>query len=304
MRSRQANGVAPGDRVAILGAIPPDREGTTALERLGRVRRVSAFRTGPAMAEQLVSFRPDALYGVASALLEAAEALTVGGRALRVPLVFTSGEVLSAGTRRRLEDVFQGKVLDIYGSTEMKEVAWECAAGSMHVNADVVRVEVLGADGAPVPSGVEGDLVLTSLVNVAMPLIRFRIGDRGTLSEGRCPCGVALPHLGPVTGRAADVLEVGGERISPYVLTCALENIAGLVRYQVLQVEPTRFAVRAVLGRGASPAAVRAEVVRAIECAVGIPVEVEVEIVPRVGQGPGGKTRVVLPLAAAVQPQT
>ena len=66
----------------------------------------------------------------------------------------------------------------------------------------------------------------TSLVNHAMPLLRYRMGDRGSLLPGRCECGLAFPLLGVVTGREADMLELqGGRRVSPYALTCALERV-------------------------------------------------------------------------------
>ena len=301
VRSRLANGMHPYDRVAILDAIPVEAEGTTLLERAGRVRRISVFRSGPELAAELASFRPRAIYGLATALLEAGDAMEAVGSPVHVPLLFTSGEVLLPSTRRALEGAFGARVLDIYGSTELKEVAWECAAGGMHLNADVALLEVLGAHGERVPAGVEGEIVVTSLVNVAMPLIRFRIGDRGILSDERCPCGVALPLFGVVTGREAEMLHLGGKRLSPYVLTSALEQVKGLVRYQVRQVEPSKLAVRGRLASGADPAAVIAGIRSVIARAISYPLSVDVQIVERMEQGPGRKTRVVEPLAAQRQ---
>ncbi|TDD34674.1 hypothetical protein E1287_15900 [Actinomadura sp. KC06] len=66
----------------------------------------------------------------------------------------------------------------------------------MHVNADFVHVEVVGPDEAPRPYGRAGAIVVTDLVNTAMPILRYRIGDAGTLQEpGACSCGRALPLL-------------------------------------------------------------------------------------------------------------
>ena len=68
-------------------------------------------------------------------------------------------------------------------------------------------VEVLEA-GAPVPAGTVGDLVCTGLLNADMPLVRYRVGDRGALApadEG-CRCGRTLPTLATVEGRVDDVL--------------------------------------------------------------------------------------------------
>ena len=83
----------------------------------------------------------------------------------------------------------------------------------MHVNADVIRLEVLDDDGRPLPVGVEGNLVATSLVNHAMPLLRYRVGDRGSLLPHCLRLRpFAFPLLGVVTGRAADVLVLADGR--------------------------------------------------------------------------------------------
>ena len=106
--------------------------------------------------------------------------------------------------------------------------------------------------GAPLPTGEEGNLVATLLVNHAMPLFRYLTGDRGALLSGACACGRSSPLLGVVSGRLADMLVLqGGQRISPYALTCALERIGGVLRYQVSQLDPARVRVRAIArGRG------------------------------------------------------
>jgi phenylacetate-CoA ligase len=46
------------------------------------------------------------------------------------------------------------------------------------------------------------------LLNPDMPLIRYRVGDRGhpPADLGPCPCGRSLPLMGPIEGRTNDVL--------------------------------------------------------------------------------------------------
>jgi phenylacetate-CoA ligase len=60
----------------------------------------------------------------------------------------------------------------------------------------------------PVPAGIVGDVVGTGLMNLAMPLIRYRVGDRGALagSDPLCACGRLLPRALAIEGRAGDVL--------------------------------------------------------------------------------------------------
>ncbi len=248
LRARRACGTRPTDRVALLDAVPPSSapRGSAA-----RVRRISILQPAVRVAAELAAFAPDTVYGLPSALLETAEELRVQGVRLRVARVFTSGELLRPAVRQAIGQAFGARVFDVYGSSETKEIAWECHAGGMHVNADVVRLEVLDDGGRPVPDGVEGNLVATLLVNQAMPLLRYRTGDRGSLLTGSCGCGHPFPLLGMVTGRRADVLVLAdGCRVSPYALTCAMEQVAEVRRYQVTQLDPVRLRVARVFTSG------------------------------------------------------
>jgi phenylacetate-coenzyme A ligase PaaK-like adenylate-forming protein len=152
--------------------------------------------------------------------------------------------------------------------------------------------------GHSVPAGQEGNLVVTSLVNRAMPLIRYLTGDRGALLPGTCGCGRPSPLLGVVTGRSADVLILrGGQRISPYALTCVLERIDGVLRYQVSQLDPAKIRVRAILAGAADRETVAAQMRSALHLDVAPFLDAEVEFVDRLPTGPSAKFRVVEPLA-------
>ena len=187
---------------------------------------------------------------------------------------------------------------DVYGTSETKEIAWECTDGRMHLNADVVHLEAVDDAGQSLPAGEEGDLVATLLVSRAMPLIRYRTGDRGLLLSERCSCGCAMPLLGVITGRAADVLVLrDGWRISPYALTCAIERIPGVLRYQVSQLDQARVRVRAIL-HGTADRGIISELVRsALRFEVAPFLEADIEFVDRLPTGPRAKFRVVEPLA-------
>jgi phenylacetate-CoA ligase len=166
----------------------------------------------------------------------------------------------------------------------------------------VVRVEIVDDDGRVLPEGAEGHIVATSLVNHAMPLLRYRVGDRGSLLPGRCDCGLAFPLLGVVTGREADMLELkGGRRISPYALTCALERVGQLIRYQVTQLDRTRVRVRAIVHPDADRAAMAERIRGVLRTEVAPFLEAEVEYVERLAHGPRAKFRVVEPLGAGAR---
>ena len=296
LRARRACGVGLTDRVVILDAVPP---GTAAsrLEQAIGCGRVSVLQPASAVAAALVAFQPNVIYGLPSALHEVARALQTRDDRLPVKAVFTSGELLDGSARALLAGAFQAPIYDIYGTSETKEIAWECPQGGMHLNSDVVRLEVLDDSGRALPAGEEGNLVATLLVNRAMPLFRYLTGDRGALLSGTCPCGRTSPLLGVVTGRAADVLVLrGGQRISPYALTCALERVSGVLRYQVSQLDPARVRVRAILEGAANREAIADQMRSALRFDVASFLDADVEFVDRLPTGPRAKFRVVEPL--------
>jgi phenylacetate-CoA ligase len=161
----------------------------------------------------------------------------------------------------------------------------------------VVRLEVLDDSGQSLPAGREGNLVVTSLVNRAMPLIRYLTGDRGTLLPESCRCGCSSPLLGIVTGRIGDVLVLnGGQRISPYALTCALERVDGMLRYQVSQLDPARVRVRAIVEGSANREVIAAQMRSVLRSNVAPFLDADVEFVDQLPTGPRAKFRVVEPL--------
>ena len=294
LRSRWACGVGPGDRVAILDAVAPGSMRGGVLECLGRVRVLSVLGSPEEMARGLREFAPDVAYGPPSAMLDAARALTRGGGPPRVSRVFTSGEILLPAVRAEIEGLLGGRVFDVYGTSESKEIAFECLRGSLHVNWDVVHVEVTGEDGRPLPDGTEGDLVVTSLLNRAMPLLRYRTGDRGSLLPGPCACGLHFPRMCVVTGRAVDLLQLpDGTRVSPYAFTCAVERVPGIRRFQMIQTAPGTMRLRIQRDPSIPPAAIEDGLRGAVSGVTRRQVAAEVEFVdsfPREGRG---KFRVV-----------
>ena len=300
LRARIACGLEPTDRVALLDAIPPS--GLPSLAPVRRWARISVLQPTSAMAAALHAFDPDVLYGLPSALLDAGRLLRAQHKQIRVRAIFTSGELLHPALRHDLKELFLAPVYDVYGTSETKEIAWECPRGGMHINSDVVHLEAVDDGGHSVPAGVEGDLVATVLVNRAMPLLRYRTGDRGILRTEECACGCSMPLLGIVTGRSADMLTFrGGCRVSPYALTCAIERIPGVVRYQVSQLDQARLRVRAILDGTADHIVVANHVRRALRYDVAPFLDADVEFVEQLPTGPRAKFRVVEPLAAPAE---
>jgi phenylacetate-CoA ligase len=174
-------------------------------------RLVTATDLSPARLEAAVRDleRRDTTYvwGYVSAVVELAEQARLMGARSRplVPYAKVFGEMLYPFQRRIIEEGLGARVIETYGCNETGTVAYECPAGSIHVFADHVTVEIL-KDGEPVRPGEMGDIVLTCTTNRTMPLIRYRVGDRGRLLPDPCSCGRPHPVLEGIEGRSGDVL--------------------------------------------------------------------------------------------------
>ncbi len=131
----------------------------------------------------------------------AQEGITVAA----LPAVITSAETLYPFMREQIEAVFHCRVFDRYGSREVGDVASQCPVrGGLHVAPWGNYIEIVDDAGRRLPDGVEGDILITSLNNYAMPLIRYRIGDRGALATRPCPCGRQGQLLEGVIGRSSN----------------------------------------------------------------------------------------------------
>jgi phenylacetate-CoA ligase len=266
-------------------------------------RRCSAFAfDSAAMAgyeRQLARFRPTYFYGYVSMLVAFANYFRT--RSLRMPFrlqaVVTTSEVLTPGDRALLEEVFEAPVFNEYGCGELGTIAHECEAGRLHINDENLIVEVLDGE-RPCAPGEKGELVVTELHNLAMPLIRYRTGDFGAIGAEPCPCGRALTVLDHVFGRAYDFVTTrDGRRFHGeflvYVFEEAQRHHLGVGQFQVRQETLTQFHIRIVPGPGFSERSEQAVLARMREH-LGPDIEARFEIVDAIPRERSGKMRVII----------
>jgi phenylacetate-CoA ligase len=285
LRARLACGLRPWHRIAHLTEAREDRG--RAARSFFRQRRFSVLDPIECHRASLERYDPAALYGFPSGL----SLLADGDVRIRPSRLFTSSELLDPRTRAKLERAFGAEVFDVYGCTELKEIAWECPAhAGYHINSDWILVEVVDAEGKPT-DGV-GRILVTSLGNYAMPLIRYEVGDTGRRLAMPCPCGRGLPLMLPAEGRTADYFSLpDGSRVSPYALTCAIEPIDGLRQYQIRQRTPGCTTVTVVPGEAFGRHTTQR--IRAALEPVLPGVRVEIATAPVIAREPSGKYRIV-----------
>jgi phenylacetate-CoA ligase len=243
----------------------------------------------------IVRTRPALIEGYVGAVLEFAELLASRGWTIPAPIaIATSAAPLPPSTRRRIESVLGAPVYDEYRDSEALWLAGECRLqDGLHIFADARRIEVVDADGRSLPAGELGDLVVTDFTNRVFPIIRYRTGDRGSLVDGTCGCGVSLPRMAQPEGRAIDILRLpSGTAVSH--ITAMFAKHPGSVRlFQVHQRADYSITVRVVLGDDADA---RRDVEEAVEplrrrVAAEVPLTVEyVDSLPYTG----AKTKYVI----------
>jgi phenylacetate-coenzyme A ligase PaaK-like adenylate-forming protein len=285
LRARLACGVRPWDRVAIL-----QEEQFTPRSSAGssRLRPFSIHRPIAEVLPELRAFAPAVLFGLPGHLLRLGRA---AAGSLRPRLVFTSGEMLDELTRSEIEEAFGVGVLDVYGCTEVKEIAWECPRREgYHVNADWLLLEVQPT--GPGDGGRQGTLLVTCLYNRAMPLLRYEIGDTGEMLERACSCGRGLPLARPTLGRSVDYITLeDGTLRSPYDLIMAIRMVPGMRQFQIIQHSISRLEVL-VVPRPEFDDAGRREIQERLWPVLHGPTA-EVRVVDEIAPEPSGKYQLV-----------
>ena len=143
------------------------------------------------------------LFGYPSALAHIArraEARGVDLQAAGVKVAFVTAEQLLDAHKATIEEAFACRVANGYGGRDLGFAAHQCPEGGMHLSAEDIVLEIVNEDGAPVPVGEEGEIVVTHLATSDFPFIRYRTGDLGVLSDATCSCGRGLPLLQSVQG--------------------------------------------------------------------------------------------------------
>ncbi|WP_319583451.1 phenylacetate--CoA ligase family protein [uncultured Pseudodesulfovibrio sp.] len=200
--------------------------------------------------ETLRRKRPTVLFGHAHSLyLFAKYCESKGYDDIRPKGIISTAMVLHDFERVVLERVFDCGVYNRYGCEEVSLIGSECDAHSgLHVNMDTLVVEVVDGEGRPLPEGEAGAIVVTDLTNMAMPVIRYKVGDVGVLSNEFCPCGRTAPLITSLQGRIADYVQLtDGSYVSGISLT---ENfhmaLPGVKQLQIVQEELDRLTFRIV----------------------------------------------------------
>ena len=242
--------------------------------------------------EKLRGFMADYIEGYPSSLYSVAfYIIDKGLEPVPFKCCFTTAEMLFDYQRQAIKKAFCCRTYNQYGCGEQVVFAAECREGSMHLSPEVGIVEVVDDNDKPVPYGQQGNLICTSLINKVQPFIRYRIGDVGSLADGRCSCGSPLPILKSIEGRSEDVLITrDGRRIGR--LDHVVYGIEGISLAQIIQEDYDRFCIRLVPSKEYN-ASTEKKVIENLATRVG-KADIRVELVDEIERTSAGKFQAVI----------
>jgi phenylacetate-coenzyme A ligase PaaK-like adenylate-forming protein len=272
--------------------------------------RLTAITPLPEILETLNRDQPQALFTIPTLAGMLAQRQLDGQLAIAPRHVVLAGEVLTDAVISRITQAWTIEPFQVYASTEALMLASESADRvGLHVNEDLVVLEAVDELGRPVPPGRAAHKVLiTSLVNRTLPLIRYELADTITLVPGPDPCGRPYQRIERVDGRNDDVLRLraatgdGETIVLPYRLRAPFAPLRDVTQYQIIR-EPQRLLIRLVLRPDASTDTARRVAVgirAALQEAGAIAPPIDVEPVAEIEREPGGAK---LKLVKTVGPQ-
>ncbi len=243
-RMRAICGVTTSDVVQVLTGFECCRNGyyylgsTVLMDHAGRRDMDHQIRLTQVMGVTVLEHLPShvLLY------FEKAKQLGIDIKKTKLRMVVGVGEGWAEAYRKKVEKEYGIPFQSAYGLVETSVLAAECPeGGGMHTAMDNFIVEVIDPEtGKDLVPGEEGELVITPLNNIAMPLIRYRTGDVGSvIPYQRCKCGNTHQKISLVRGRVAQFIKVGGNRILPMDIEEIVAITPGLGdEYQIILDSP------------------------------------------------------------------
>lgn len=308
-------GVDIGDPEIVLWGSPVELNAQDRMksvrDRLFRSWLLPAFEMSDARMDEFLArireLRPRMMFGYASALaMLCAHAQTHGVKLsdLGVRVVFATGETLYPEQRKLIEAAFGAPVANGYGARDAGFIAHQCPSGSLHVSAEHIVVELVDAQGKPVPTGEQGEIVITHMATDDFPFIRYRTGDVGVLARAPCACGRGLPVLESVLGRSTDFIRTrSGNAMHALALIYEVRDHPGVRAFKYIQAEDLSIELQIVAGPELTEDIER-QVLQKLTRRLGADTPLRISRVQRIAAEKSGKYRYVVSNAAATPAMT
>ncbi len=244
---------------------------------------------------QINRYKPQYIVAYVTPLYNFARFIKENKKEIEKPVaIITAAEKLFDTQRKLLEEVFQCPVFETYGCREVTSIAGECKEhNGMHINMETIYLEIVrGYEEAQV--GQSGEIVITDLSNYAMPFIRYKNEDIGSLSDRQCQCGRGLSLLEKVEGRVLDTIKTEDGRLIPgEFFIYWFMRFDGIERFQIVQEDLYHLHIKIVQHKKFPLE--RLEYLKKVICDImGNKINIHFDLVEEIPLTQSGKFRVVI----------
>jgi len=260
---------------------------------LQRIPFVLAEAERARMAQEIIEWQPifldtDPVHAVWFALYCEREKIQLPS----LKFILGSYEFVSAVHKKIIARVFGVPVLNLYGSTETGHLLMENERGEMQASRDTAFLEIDAADARGI-----GDLVVTTLSNDYMPLLRYRIGDLAEIISSSSSARYV------VHGRAKDALQAGdGSRVSTGQVDQCFADANGIAHYELKQIENGRTELRYIADVQPPAGKTLSAITARLEALLQTPEKISVAALPTLVPAASGKFRLTCRVAADTVP--
>lgn len=140
--------------------------------------------------------------------------------------------------RRRIQQGWGARVFDHWGMTDITSLGIEPeeAPGGLSILETECIAEIIDSQtGLPVPAGELGELIITNLGRLGMPVIRYRTGDLVRAATAPCRSGLELLRLeGGIIGRSDDMVTIRGNNVFPSSIEAIVRQFPEVVEYRII----------------------------------------------------------------------
>lgn len=259
-------------------------------------RFVNCYRLGQVELDELIAlnnrFKPVAYWSYMESALELARYLKQHPTAFHTPgFVISTIGPLTDEVKTEIESSFKCPVYNQYGSREVGGIACQCKhQQGLHAFPWWNHLEVVDQEDQPLQEG-EGRVVVTTLENFSMPLIRFEIGDVAVAGGPACPCGKESFQLSQVMGRTLGYFKKpDGSLRHSHFLVQALFFRTWIKRFQIVQDALDHVLIRVERAPGVDmPQAELEDIVRKTKVLMGQRCQVEFAFEKEIKRSASGK---------------
>lgn len=236
--------------------------------------------------------KPKFIIGYASALVAFARFVKSKNLPIKFNFVESTSEYLSSEMREEIENIFKCKVYDRYGCREVGNVAHECKYHEgLHINWQIVYIEIVNQGKYPFFGANYGDIVITSLENKGMPIIRYFIGDIGKIDDKGCKCNMKSARLYLAGARSGDLLySIDGGTVSPPALTLIYKDLSGIKNIQFVQSNKNSLDIN-VVKTNEYYESIHAKLFERLQKIFGCKMEIKINFVDKIEKELSGKYR-------------